>query len=402
MAGLSSASTLSARGSRRARAGGACALALLAGCVPAGVTADVRAAADAARTLVVVNEESEDSRLLGAYYAQRRALPFANIVRVRLPVTDEIDATTFYDDLLVPLRAAIRTSLTRIDFVVLTKGIPLRLGGWRGFSVDGQLVQLDSITTPPVEAPTMTDVRPTLNPYFASREPFSSARFGMYLVTRLDCYELRQCRALVDRAQAALPERGLFFINPSLDDRPGYVELQRGLLDAHVVLETRGFNSRLAAPGVFEAPAERLAGYASWGSNDGRFDRDAWLRLRFHPGAIAETYVSTSARTFSRQLTGQSLVADLVEEGVTGVKGYVSEPYGYALARAPILFDRYTRGFTLAESFYAASPMIRWKDVVIGDPLCRPYAPAVTTSERRDTSAAADGAAARAASPGRP
>jgi hypothetical protein len=28
----------------------------------------------------------------------------------------------------------------------------------------------------------------------------------------------------------------------------------------------------------------------------------------------------------------------------------------------------------LAEAFYAASPVIRWKDVVIGDPLCRPYA----------------------------
>jgi len=27
----------------------------------------------------------------------------------------------------------------------------------------------------------------------------------------------------------------------------------------------------------------------------------------------------------------------------------------------------------LAESFYAASLVAKWKDVVIGDPLCRPY-----------------------------
>ena len=44
-----------------------------------------------------------------------------------------------------------------------------------------------------------------------------------------------------------------------------------------------------------------------------------------------------------------------------------------AMAHADILFDRYTAGFNLAESFYSASWLIRWKDMVIGDPLCAPY-----------------------------
>ena len=30
-------------------------------------------------------------------------------------------------------------------------------------------------------------------------------------------------------------------------------------------------------------------------------------------------------------------------------------------------------GYTLAESFYAASHFVGWEDVVIGDPLCSPY-----------------------------
>jgi hypothetical protein len=37
------------------------------------------------------------------------------------------------------------------------------------------------------------------------------------------------------------------------------------------------------------------------------------------------------------------------------------------------MFDRYTRGWTLAESFYAASALVGWEDIVIGDPLCRAY-----------------------------
>ena len=85
--------------------------------------------------------------------------------------------------------------------------------------------------------------------------------------------------------------------------------------------------------------------------------------------------MSTSGRTFADpNARGQSLIADLVAQGITGCKGYVAEPFADAIARADVLFDRYTSGFTLAESFYCASRYLGWKDVVIGDPLCAPYA----------------------------
>jgi len=38
-----------------------------------------------------------------------------------------------------------------------------------------------------------------------------------------------------------------------------------------------------------------------------------------------------------------------------------------------IALDRYTSGYTMAESFYAASHFVGWEDVLVGDPLCRPY-----------------------------
>lgn len=58
---------------------------------------------------------------------------------------------------------------------------------------------------------------------------------------------------------------------------------------------------------------------------------------------------------------------------MTGCKGYVSEPGIMAMAHADILFDRYTAGFNLAESFYSASRRTHCKDIVIGDPVCAPY-----------------------------
>jgi uncharacterized protein (TIGR03790 family) len=116
-----------------------------------------------------------------------------------------------------------------------------------------------------------------------------------------------------------------------------------------------------------------LAGYFSWGSNDAAFEIATYRSLRFLPGAIVETAVSTSGRTFRPSAGGQSLVADLISGGATGAKGYVSEPLTFALCRADILFDRYVSGYNLAESFYMASPLLQWKDVVVGDPLCAPY-----------------------------
>ncbi len=93
------------------------------------------------------------------------------------------------------------------------------------------------------------------------------------------------------------------------------------------------------------------------------------------PGSIAETFVSTGGRSFTYGTWyGQSLVADLLRDGVTGVKGYVYEPFLTAIAHPDILFDRYTDGYNLAESYYMASNFIGWMDVVVGDPKMAPYA----------------------------
>ncbi len=95
----------------------------------------------------------------------------------------------------------------------------------------------------------------------------------------------------------------------------------------------------------------------------------SWL-----PGSIAETFVSTGGRSFTYGTSyGQSLVADLIRDGVTGVKGYVYEPFLDAIAHPDILFDRYTDGYNLAESYYMASNYIGWMDVIVGDPKMAPY-----------------------------
>jgi uncharacterized protein (TIGR03790 family) len=92
-------------------------------------------------------------------------------------------------------------------------------------------------------------------------------------------------------------------------------------------------------------------------------------------GSIAETAVSTGGRSFNWDTSyGQSLVADLLEDGVSGVKGYVYEPYLTAISYPSVLHSTYAQGYTMAESYYAANTLSGWMGVVIGDPKMAAFA----------------------------
>jgi hypothetical protein len=92
-------------------------------------------------------------------------------------------------------------------------------------------------------------------------------------------------------------------------------------------------------------------------------------------GSIADTAVSTGGRSFNWGTTyGQSLIADLLEDGVSGVKGYVYEPYLTAVGMPSILLPSYASGYNLAESHAAANRYSGWMGVVVGDPKMAAYA----------------------------
>ncbi len=103
-------------------------------------------------------------------------------------------------------------------------------------------------------------------------------------------------------------------------------------------------------------------------------------------GSIAETAVSTGGRSFTLGTTyGQSLVADLLEDGVSGVKGYVYEPYLTAVGQPSVLFSMYSQGYNFAEANAAANTYISWMGVVVGDPKMAPYMSTLHDVELLDT-----------------
>jgi uncharacterized protein (TIGR03790 family) len=317
--------------------------------------------------LVVVNTNSTDSTYIGKYYAAKRVIPARNICKIACPTDEQIAHEVYVKSIRGPIREYLRSNglKDKIDYIVLTRGIPIRTAAHWG--VDSALTCL-----------WIDEDQQMNNPYFREDKPFTSAEFNMYLVTRLDGLTLADAKALVDRSLAAKPAKGLFLMDasPIWDDNPGYRIINDGMRAAAKLLKAKGFEVELDETTDLVV-RDNIMGYYSWGSHEKNYTDEAYKKLQFLPGSIAETAVSTSAFTLTskRTLEGKrSYITDLVAQGATGVKGYVYEPYTVALAEADVLFDRYTSGRNLAESFYAASRYVHWRDIILGDPLCAPYA----------------------------
>jgi hypothetical protein len=145
------------------------------------------------------------------------------------------------------------------------------------------------------------------------------------------------------------------------------------MLHAAGILEASGIPNLTDASQTFVGDRTNVAGYFSWGSNDDHFDHGSYESLRFAPGSIGDTAVSTSARTFLPTSGGQSLLADLIAHGLTCCQGYAGEPILDGISSPTIDLTHYLAGYTMAESFYAGTKYIGWEGVCIGDPLCCPY-----------------------------
>lgn len=334
---------------------------------------DGSAQEEAKRVLLVINASSPESRDIAAYYRAKRQIPRENVVVVNVSTTDNIGDAEYVTGIQKPVQDAIKATKNQIDFIVLTSGLPIRLNDGGGNSVDGALSTMN-LSLPAIPELKKEGITCSANPYYKATERFSSKKYNMYLVTRLIGYTPEDAKGLVDNALAAKPLKGPFFFDKAGNRNDGgYGAMQQMMDSADSRLKSKGYDSGLDASDEYILPPNPLMGYVTWGSNDAGFRGDRYRAVKFLPGALCETFVSTSGRTFHPTEGGQSLIADLIANGVTGVKGYVSEPFTFALAQPDILFDRYTDGFNLAESFYAASLVCKWKDIVVGDPLCNPY-----------------------------
>jgi uncharacterized protein (TIGR03790 family) len=359
----------------------------------------------AENVLLVINESSSISMNVGMYYAQKREIQKTNILRIKTTREDSLEREDFSRQIEAPIASWLsrNSAQDRILYIVLTKGIPLRVNGDSG--PDGTVASVDSELTllyRKMVGRSIPTKGPVKNPYFLGNSAgtqarqFSHQEQDIYLVCRLDGYNESDIRGLIDRGFTPSKDgKILLDSKESLSDK-GNIWLKQ----TAELLNQLGYQDRV----VFENSSKVLTneknvlGYYSWGSNDPEI-RVRHFGFKFVPGALAGMFVSTDGRTFAEPPASwtigawgdkagyfadspQSLAGDLIREGVTGVAGHVAEPYLEATIHPNILFPSYLTGFNLAESYYLATPYLSWQTVVIGDPLCAPYrTKSLSTSE---------------------
>jgi uncharacterized protein (TIGR03790 family) len=358
----------------------------------AGMRADAQSGAN---VLLVVNDASATGETIAKRYAGRRGVPGANICHISTTLEETIERPTYGVQIESPIWRCIASQRAqdRILYIVLTKGVPIRIAGTGGrsgtvSSVDSELTLLYRRHVGQLAA--IVGFVP--NPYFAGTAPvstvapFTHEKYDIYLVTRLDGYTLEDVIGLIDRGAASVRD-GRFI----LDERASWS--QNGNTWLHQAadrLTADGFGDRVLLDETAKVITEQssVLGYYSWGSNDPAI-RIRHFQFEFVPGALAAMFVSSDARTFKQPppewMPGdnspsgpfggsrQSLTADFVHDGVTGTAGHVAEPYLDAAIRPDILFPAYLKGLNLAEAFYAAMPHLSWQTIVLGDPLCAPF-----------------------------
>jgi uncharacterized protein (TIGR03790 family) len=326
---------------------------------------------------VIVNVNSSTSQTIGSYFAQQRSIPAANIIYINAPASEEITNAEFQS-----VRSQVESHLqannltSSLNYIVTTKGVPLKVNRGDTYSMNSPSASLESelMLVLGTYAGSIGGAGRTYSPYYTKNAAFSRATYGFYLATRLDGYTTADVLDLIDRSgpgtRVSTSSRFVFDQDPAWNATAPY--LNDYMAQARTALQNRGRVVELNSDSVYVTSRANVIGYVSWGSNDHyqeAFTENAIPFNSWVPGAIAETYVSTSGRSFDEPPSyGQSLVADLIREGASGVKGYVYEPYSSSMANSTYLFDRYAAGYNLAESYFMASRYFSWMDVVVGDP----------------------------------
>ncbi|MFO8052303.1 MAG: TIGR03790 family protein [Thermoplasmatota archaeon] len=253
---------------------------------------------------LIVNDNSEMSMEIGTYFAEKRGVPRSNIINISVPEKEIITFSEF-DELARQVKENLsKRGLTdRIDYMVTTKGVPLKVTSgvynmnhqeyYESASVDSELMLLDSQYEGQIHRRWWAE-----NPYAASGEPFSRDDYGIRLVTRLTGFTKEEAMALVDRGDGSIGSRGNAFLDmdPSKNGSSGYKQGNIWMTDAHTWLVNNGHPSSLESTRDFQTGKQGLMAYYSWGSNDGDWSEGQMSNGGFEYGtgeqASGWTYVT--------------------------------------------------------------------------------------------------------------
>ncbi len=367
-------------------------------------------------TVVLYNRVIPESRDLAKYYAEQRGIPFRQVLGLVCSTEEEISRNEYITTIQKPVEAAFRANewwaiqktmtqgdtvvATKMRYLVIMRGIPLKV------RADALLPESSAIHEVPAdhsiqqffksnessvdsELAALFDLRneyPGIvpNPYFRR---FSSIfdvppSASPLLVGRLDGPNADVVRSMIDAA-IATEKQGLW--GWAVIDARGiksgpYQEGDKWLQQGAEFLRKQGVpvlfdDFEELIPRGFPMPATAV--YYGWyaANATGPFADTAF---RFQTGAVAAHIHSFSAVTLRSSTSGWA--SPLVLRGAAVTLGNVYEPYLSLTTNLDVFQDRLMAGFTVGEAAYMGNMALSWMNIVLGDPLYRPYMAWTATS----------------------
>ena len=358
----------------------------------------------AAQTIVVFNPAFEGSEELAKFYAANRHIAADHLVGLVCPTTETITRDEFENTIREPLLRKLNEKKwwvvekrdvldpngrprgqelqvvkQDIRVIVLMRGMPLRVKRSQDkaelpvteadeASVDSELSALGLLQRP-IKGPLE-------NRYYEStrRFPEHKETRGQFITGRLDAADddtvKRMIKDTINAEYDGLWGRAV--VDFALRDG-SYLEGEKWLGNCVKLFRETGIpvfadrNKEVIREGW---PLPDTILYFGWYADkmSGALASD---KFRFKPGAIACHLHSFSAETL--RSSDARWCAPMLEHGAAAVLGNVWEPYLSLTTHFDVFTSRLTEGFTLGEAMWSATPVLSWMNVLVGDPLYRPF-----------------------------
>ena len=357
----------------------------------------------AAETAVVFNPAFPGSAELAAHYAEKRRIPKERVLGLRCSQEDSMSRKEFEEQLRLPLLQTFQSKgwwmtqppatgktltgdgirapaaiVPTVRVLVLMRGVPFQIrrdaqnpkqSEEDEASVDSELTTL-GLNSPPVKG----GMR---NPYFdqQARFPHAQCVTGLLLVGRLDGPDDATVRRMIDDAVAVEQSGLLGRAVVDLAQKSGaYQEGEDWLKRSSDTFKQAGIpvyidRSANVLPDAWPLPETIL--YFGWYTDhiNGALASPAF---RFKRGAIAchlHSFSASIIRSHEKAWAGP-----LLAKGAAVTFGNVFEPFLSLTLHFDVFNKRLLEGFTVGEAAWNATPALSWMNVVLGDPLYRPFA----------------------------
>jgi uncharacterized protein (TIGR03790 family) len=381
------------------------------------VCAVLRMNAGGEEVVVVYTTQLPQSKAVAEYYALKRGVPASQIIGLNVPSGDTIgrgdyerliqdallkeladrNLVTFHTDIRPsradrPGRILYQATSAKVRYLALCFGLPFRIAHdpnydprrdddapakleqelrQDGASVDSELMLLPVAGRTPLYGAIRNPLLGTTNA--ALLHPTN----GVFLVSRLDGPSVEIAKGMVDKALIAerdgLNGRAYFDLRNITEG--AYATGDIWITNASAIARRLGFETTVDNhPETFDIgyPMAQIAIYAGWYSEQpvGPFTLPV---VEFMPGAIAYHLHSFSA--VNLRDPAHNWVGPLLAKGATVTLGCVDEPYLGLTPQIDIFLERLAlNNFTVGEAGLACQAFLSWQNVVLGDPLYRPFA----------------------------